>query len=245
MRRVREYLGLTAVLTAACTSELNPRQERAWEDFQTCRSVAPTARIVELQENGLLRYEAIDANVRRMESCLKERGRWSRNLEPQRPEPPFPTKDDETAFQWLKDYKLKARAPAAPAQAAETTPSPAMDMVSGEVETRYVPPRVLLIWPLRPGKTWENTSTRESPGDRQTSVIVEACQIGALESVTVPAGTFEAYKITCRNLRTGRINHEIWYSPEVKHYIRERSRFDYGIRERELILFKPASRSPS
>jgi len=116
-----------------------------------------------------------------------------------------------------------------------------MDTVRGQAEVRYVPSRVLYDWPLFPQKTWENTYTREVPRDRQTSVLVEACQVADQESVTVPAGTFRAYKVTCRSVRTGAIGLEIWYSPEVKHYVRERGRFTYGIRERELVAFKLGS----
>ena len=302
MGRVWGCFAVIAVLAAACTSGLNPRQERAWDDFHACRSVAPTARIVELQKNGMLRYQADGPEIGPMEACMKERGRWSRNLEPQRPEPTFPSNEQEADFEWLKEHKLKAQAPSVSARVAEAHPSPAvsppvwergyewtyrwesprgqgtfvwsvdreqivddvayyvvkigegrkaylrktdlafyMDTVGEQVELRYIPPRARYAWPLLLGKAWENTSTRETPGDRQTSVLVEACQAGAQESVAVPAGTFSAYRVTCRSLRTGTINFESWYSPEVKHYVRERTRLAYGIRERELIAFKLGS----
>jgi len=38
----------------------------------------------------------------------------------------------------------------------------------------------------------------------------------------VPAGTFDTFKIVRRNNRTGEIDGEFWYSPEVRYFIRYR-----------------------
>ncbi len=114
----------------------------------------------------------------------------------------------------------------------------AMEKVEGEVEVRYMPPRLLYVWPLVPGRRWEQTVTRETPRDNQTEEITSTCQVKAEETITVPAGAFRALKIVCHNKRTDAFMYELWYSPEVKQVIRERGRFSYGIRERELMDFK-------
>jgi len=113
-----------------------------------------------------------------------------------------------------------------------------MDKVEGAVETRAVPSELRYVWPLVPGRRWEQTFTRERPLENQTEEISSTCQVEAEETITVPAGSFRAFKIVCRNQRTGSLRSETWYSPEVKQSIRERGRFSYGMRERELIDFK-------
>jgi len=114
----------------------------------------------------------------------------------------------------------------------------AMDKVQGEVEGRVVPPELRYVWPLALGRKWEQTFTREMPRDKQTEEIASVCQVEAEETITVPAGTFRALKIVCRNQRTGALRYEVWYAPEVKNWIREHSRFSSGMRARELINFK-------
>lgn len=113
-----------------------------------------------------------------------------------------------------------------------------MDKVEGVVETRHMPPSNWYAWPLSPGKTWELRYTEDKPVDRTTNELARTCRMEAEESITVPAGTFRTLKIVCRNARTGSITSERWYAPEVKHWIRERTHFSYGIRERELIALK-------
>ncbi len=113
-----------------------------------------------------------------------------------------------------------------------------MEKVEGDVEVRAVPPELRYVWPLVPGRRWEQTYTREAPRDKQTEEIARVCQVEAEETITVPAGAFRALKIVCHNQRTGSLIYEAWYAPEVKHWIRERGRFPYGIRVRELLNFR-------
>jgi hypothetical protein len=68
--------------------------------------------------------------------------------------------------------------------------------------------------------------------------MILTCETGPVESVTVPAGTFDAVKVACRNSRTNTPNLEWWVSPAIKHLVRERAYFSYGVRERELIGLK-------
>jgi hypothetical protein len=110
--------------------------------------------------------------------------------------------------------------------------------VRGEVERRYVPPHRRYVWPLTPGRTWEETFTEDLPLDRQTIEVALSCRVEAEETMTVPAGTFSAFKIVCRDQRIGSIGSERWYAPEVKHWIRDQVPLADGVRERELIAFK-------
>jgi hypothetical protein len=113
-----------------------------------------------------------------------------------------------------------------------------MDVVNGEVEVRHAPPEEVLKWPLEVGRHWTQTFTREQPKDRQTSELQVACTILARESVTVPAGTFDTFKTSCWSTRTGQVRFEMWYAPQVGSFVRQLSRFTYGIRERELIEYR-------
>ena len=113
-----------------------------------------------------------------------------------------------------------------------------MDKLGGRAEERNVPPRLLYVWPLTPGAMWEQTFTREQFREKRTERLAMTCEVEAEETITVPAGTFGALKIVCREQRTGSIIHETWYSPEVKNRIRERVPFPEGIWLRELKAYR-------
>ncbi len=113
-----------------------------------------------------------------------------------------------------------------------------IERVAERIETRRVPPRLVLVWPISVGKEWEQSYTLENPGERSTENFTIVSRVESAETVTVPAGTFRAFRIVSRNKRTDSILYEIWYSPEVKQWILERSYFSYGVRARELTSFK-------
>jgi hypothetical protein len=113
-----------------------------------------------------------------------------------------------------------------------------MDKLNGQVETRNTPPLAYFAWPLVAGAKTEVRYTRERPLERQTQEMVLTCETGPLEPVTVQAGTFDAVKVACRNSRTNTPAFEVWFSPAIKHSVRERTHFSYGVRERELIGVK-------
>ena len=113
-----------------------------------------------------------------------------------------------------------------------------MDKVGGKVEERNVPPRLLYVWPLEPGRAWEQTFTREQFPDGRAETISVACLVEAEETITVPAGTFPTLKIVCRNQATGMVINETWYSPKVMNRVREWLPFPDGIWQRELKSYK-------
>lgn len=113
-----------------------------------------------------------------------------------------------------------------------------MERVEGVVERRHVPSRLTYAWPLTAGKTWEQSYTEERPRDRTTREEIVTWTVENEEMVTVPAGTFKVLKIVSRNKRTGAIVYEMWWAPDVKHWVKIREHLSSGLRERELIAFK-------
>lgn len=64
---------LLLVALTGCASGLNPLQERAYSAFKDCQSVAPTAQLGELLEDGRFGYSARPGDMQRMKQCLEER----------------------------------------------------------------------------------------------------------------------------------------------------------------------------
>src|SRR5262249_23242034 len=100
------------------------------------------------------------------------------------------------------------------------------ETVDGVIVTRHTPPRLLYMWPLAVGQTWEQKMVEERPSDRQTNERVDSVAVEAEEAVTVPAGTFKTFKIVCRNKNTRSIRYEMWYSPEVTQWVKIRENLD-------------------
>jgi hypothetical protein len=112
-----------------------------------------------------------------------------------------------------------------------------MDKLDGAVEVRRIPLTSWTMWPLTPGRSWTMHYREERPG-RQTEERTRACRVEAEEDVTVPAGTFKTVEVTCREVPTERVVYEMWYAPLVKHWIRERTYFSYGVHELELTAYR-------
>ena len=56
--------------------------------------------------------------------------------------------------------------------------------------------------------------------------------------VDVPAGSFETVKVTWRDGGTSAVTTETWAAVAVKNFVRQRTYFSYGVRERELVAFQ-------
>jgi len=113
-----------------------------------------------------------------------------------------------------------------------------LQRVSGAVTNRYTPGWLPISWPVSPGQKWEDRFTEERLEARITEDVIRACEVGAGETVTVPAGTFATISITCRNQRNGALVYQQWYAPAVKHMVREVWQLSNGTRIRELIAYK-------
>jgi hypothetical protein len=56
--------------------------------------------------------------------------------------------------------------------------------------------------------------------------------------VTVPAGTFETFRVACRN-RRGELRYTYWFAETVRMFVKDRSVPDNGIiRDRELTDYR-------
>ena len=86
----------------------------------------------------------------------------------------------------------------------------------------------VLDFPITVGKKWDHKYQREGQvGGHKTDIIRASHKVVAYESVTVPAGTFQAFKIdvVCEVADSKRIitNPEklyFWYAPEVKQLVK-------------------------
>jgi len=91
-----------------------------------------------------------------------------------------------------------------------------------KVVRRAIPPEDFQ-WPLQVGKQWsaivawiDRTDTQQ-----QTYTLTSVWTVEAYEEVKTPAGTFKAFKVTRREIESG-ASQELWYSPEVKSWIKIR-----------------------
>ena len=109
-----------------------------------------------------------------------------------------------------------------------------MEKLGGQISNRYVPEWTAISWPLTVGKSWDTRFTEHFLNERRTQDIARSCVAQAEESVTVPAGTFQAISILCSQARTTKLAYQQWYSPQVKHMVKEIG----GTMVRELIAYK-------
>jgi hypothetical protein len=113
-----------------------------------------------------------------------------------------------------------------------------LEKLGSQITDRFIPGWVLAAWPLTFGKTWETHFTQERPRDRMTWEVAWTCDVGAEESLSVPAGTFTTVPITCRNRRSGVLVYQQWYAPAVKNYVKEVWQQSDGPRLREMIAYR-------
>ncbi len=106
----------------------------------------------------------------------------------------------------------------------------------GAVNMRPSPAYQQFSWPLEAGKEWEVKYRWETPAARQTEDRVRRHKIDAEETITVPAGTVQAFHVTVKDL-TGKVVSEYWYSPAVKCFVKDRLYRPSGVIERELVEY--------
>lgn len=109
--------------------------------------------------------------------------------------------------------------------------------------TRFSPPLRRHRWPVRVGDTWsDRVVSEQSSGTKQTVEL--RGHVVSYESVTVPAGTFLAFKIILS--AGGRRFREGWYAPETKIFVKT-IEVDANDKQtvRELISFQRSDEPPS
>ena len=98
------------------------------------------------------------------------------------------------------------------------------------------------LWPLAIGKLdnfrVKRNLTDKASGKETTSFRNFDCSVETAETITVPAGSFDTYRIACRryNSRGSRLVETLtWnYAPEVGHYVRRESE-NHGSGKRRVI----------
>src|SRR5262245_23496472 len=109
-----------------------------------------------------------------------------------------------------------------------------MDKIPEGIETRRVPPTPI-PWPLTVGTSWESRYVTERPIAKTSREEVRSCVVEKQERVAVPAGTFDTLKLVCTDPRSREVTGEFWFSPEARHWVKDRVKFDDGVRDRELL----------
>jgi hypothetical protein len=101
------------------------------------------------------------------------------------------------------------------------------------VIARYDPFLRELSFPLQIGKKWDASADKMLFSNGKHGNFVLKGEVVALEKVTVPAGTFDAYKITLHidatvsdeDANIGNTLETIWYAPAVKRYVKYENTF--------------------
>lgn len=101
------------------------------------------------------------------------------------------------------------------------------------------------LWPLAIGKLdtfrVERNLTDKASGKVNTSFRNYDCSVETAETVTVPAGSFDTFRIACRryNSRGSRLVETLtWnYAPKVGHYVRRETE-NHGSGKRQVIELK-------
>ena len=122
--------------------------------------------------------------------------------------------------------------------------------ISPRNDIAYRPPTSL--WPLQKGKKAsfrEDGQWRDAEGIEKTYSSIWSCEVTGTERVSVMAGVFDTWKITCRRYSVNRygsasrINEvKTWhYAPEIGHPVLITSRYSYDrpSRRRELMAVLP------
>jgi len=93
-------------------------------------------------------------------------------------------------------------------------------------------------WPLEVGKESTISYLRENVPEKSSETFAYRTVVTKIEQVTVPAGTFETFKVEVYFSRTGNLYAEYWYAPKVKRAVKEREYLNDGLREAELVSYK-------
>ena len=92
----------------------------------------------------------------------------------------------------------------------------AASVAESRVTARAVPPLPWFKWPLLVGGRWEYQGTLEAQQRKES--VRDSYKVLGVESVTVPAGTFRAFKIV-REVESSVVD-QYWYAPDVRWYVK-------------------------
>ncbi len=100
------------------------------------------------------------------------------------------------------------------------------------------PPFQFFVWPLEVGREWRTAPERDSLEDESSSELMLLMRVTNLEEVSVPAGTFEAFRVEMYEGYSGLLIMEYWYSPKVKWMVKVKQHWPNTVYEQELRSFK-------
>lgn len=101
---------------------------------------------------------------------------------------------------------------------AQPTSGNWIGIVSGDKPMMTWDPPMGWDWPLEVGKTWTHNNRFTNHAKQQTIPFQTTQKVEAYEDVTVPAGTFKAFKIsTSDTLGNENVN---WFSPELGIFVK-------------------------
>jgi len=95
-----------------------------------------------------------------------------------------------------------------------------------------------VAFPLSVGLSWDMKYVEARPTE-QPENVERRCVAEGEEAVTVPAGTFATIRVVCNDSRNNSWVITVWYSPEVKHMVKDEYPVRTGGRgSRELLRFR-------
>jgi hypothetical protein len=95
-------------------------------------------------------------------------------------------------------------------------------MYAGEKPLFTWNPPISWEWPLEVGKSWTKTYQSTNHGTKRTVSYESTQKVEAYEDVTVPAGTFKAFRIkTSTSMGDDNV---VWYSPELGIWVKAQFR---------------------
>jgi hypothetical protein len=112
------------------------------------------------------------------------------------------------------------------------------------VAAQYTPNLKEYVFPLETGKKWDGSADKRLFSNGKHGKFFLKGEVVAFEKVTVPAGTFDAYKInmvidaygTDEDANIGNTVETYWYAPSVKRYIKYENTFkrDGRVRSKDI-----------
>jgi len=114
------------------------------------------------------------------------------------------------------------------------------------VSAQFSPFLKELSFPLEVGKKWSGTADKRVFKTGGHGTFHVKGEVVSTEKITVPAGTFDTYKIhvlaegdsTGEDAEMGNTDETIWYAPAVKRYVKQESKFSQNGKLRDDSIFE-------
>jgi hypothetical protein len=96
---------------------------------------------------------------------------------------------------------------------------------NGRERVKFTPHSNAIPFPLNLGARWAQTFEVSTAGALFTPTVEETCQATSVETVSVPAGTFSAFRISCTDswsvgFFSGTSSATLWYAPTARTVVK-------------------------